>query len=113
MVETRRLKNVVIFIQTVLCCQEKLSLYSIKWYIGITMSISLGLSIFVLFISHMELVNKAQFLVVIFFLLFAATPAAVVLRTVIVVLKSIYESLEVHILDLNIEVLNLIWLLTL
>ena len=72
------------------------------------MSISLGLSIFVLFISHMELVNKAQFLVVIFFLLFAATPAAVVLRTVIVVLKSIYESLEVHILDLNIEVLNLI-----
>ena len=72
------------------------------------MSISLGLSIFVLFISHMELVNKAQFLVVIFFLLFAATPAAVVLRTAIVVLKSIYESLEVHILDLNIEVLNLI-----
>ena len=72
------------------------------------MSISLGLSICVLFISLMELVNKAQFLAVIFFLLFAATPAAVVLRTVIVVLKSIYESLEVHILDLNIEVLNLI-----
>ena len=51
----------------------------------------------------MELVNKAQFLVIIFFLSFAAAPAAAVFRTVIVVLTSIYESLEVHILDLNFD----------
>ena len=103
MIETRRLKNVVVFIQTVLCCKEKLSLYSIKLYIGTIMSISLALCICILFISLMELVNKAQFLVIIFFLSFAAAPAAAVFRTVIVVLTSIYESLEVHILDLNFD----------
>ena len=113
MIETCCLKNFVIFIQKVLCCQEKLSLYSIKLYIGITMSICLGLSICVLFISLMELVNKAQFLVIILFVLFASAPTDAVFRTVIVVLASIYESLDVHIPNINIEVLNLIWLLTL
>ena len=43
-----------------------------------------------------------------FLLLFTTAPAAAVFGTVIVVLTSIYESLEFHKLDLNIEVLNLI-----
>ena len=43
--------------------------------------------------------------------LFAAAPAAAVFQTVI--FPCIYASLEPHTLDLNIEVLNLIWLLVL
>ena len=40
---------------------EELSLYSIKLYIGITISISLASSICILFISFMQLVNGAHF----------------------------------------------------
>ena len=65
---------------------EYLSLYSVKLYIGITMSMPLPLSICVLFLSLTQLVNGVQFLVIIFFLLFAAAPAAAVFGTVIVTL---------------------------
>ena len=41
---------------------EKLSLYSIKLYIGNTTSMSLALSFCVLFISFMQSVHEAQFL---------------------------------------------------
>ena len=56
------------------------------------MSMSLGLSICVLFISLMQLVNGAQFLIIIFFLLFGSTTAAV-FETVIIALACIYASL--------------------
>ena len=56
------------------------------------MSMYLALSISVLFTSLMQSVNGAQFLIIIFFLLFgfAASP---VFETVIVPLTSIYASL--------------------
>ena len=57
------------------------------------MSMSLTLTIYVLFISLVQLVNGAQFLIIIFFILFAAAPAAAVFGTVIVALTSIYASL--------------------
>ena len=57
------------------------------------MSVSLALSICVLFILLIQLVNGAQFLIIIFFLLFAAAPPAAVFGTVIVALVSIYASL--------------------
>ena len=63
--------------------------YSINLYTGITMSMSLALSICVFFISLMHLVNGVQFLNVIFFLLFAAAPAAAVFGTVTVALTII------------------------
>ena len=43
-------------------CFEELSLYPIKLYIGITISMSLVLSVCALFISLMQSVNGAQFL---------------------------------------------------
>ena len=55
------------------------------------MSMSLALSICVLFISLMQFVNGAQFLI--FFTLPAAAPAATVFGSVIVALTSIYASL--------------------
>ena len=70
-------------------------LYSIKLYIGITISISSALSIFVLFISILQLVNGAQFLNItpLFFssprLDAASSPAPLI---VIVPLTSIYAS---------------------
>ena len=57
------------------------------------MSMSLTLTIYALFISLVQLVNGAQFLIIIFFILFAAAPAAAVFGTVIVALTSIYASL--------------------
>ena len=59
------------------------------------MSKILALSIFVLVISLMQLVNGAQFLITMFFLLFAAAPTTAVFGTVIVGLTiiSIYASL--------------------
>ena len=49
---------------------------------------SLGLSIFVLFISLMQSVNGAQFLKQLFYLLFVSAAAAAVFQTVIVPLKT-------------------------
>ena len=54
---------------------------------------SLALSIRVLFISLMQLVTGAQFLIIIFFLLFASAPAATVFWILIVALTRIYASL--------------------
>ena len=54
------------------------------------MSVSLALSICVLFISLMQLVNGAQFFIVIFIILFTTVA---VFGTVIVALTSIYTSL--------------------
>ena len=56
------------------------------------MSMSLKLSICVLFTSLMRLGNGAQFLIIIFFLLFGFAASAV-FATVIVPLTSIYTSL--------------------
>ena len=47
------------------------------------MSMSLALSICVLFNSLMQSLNGAQFLIIIFFLLFAAAPAAAVFGTLL------------------------------
>ena len=70
---------------------------------------SLALSIGVLLISLIQLVNGAQFLNITFLLiLFAATPAAAVLVTLIVPLTRIDASLQSHKLDFNTVVLNLI-----
>ena len=78
------------------------------------MPMSLALSICELFISLMQLANGVQFFIIIFFLLFSASAVATtVFRTVKVAFTSIYASLELHKIGLNIEVLNLIWLLTL
>ena len=57
------------------------------------MSMSLALSICVLLISLMQLVNGAQFLIYIFFILSDAASAPAVLGTVIVALTSIFASL--------------------
>ena len=65
------------------------TVYSIKSYIGITMSMCLTLSICFLFISLMELVSREPFLVIIFFLLFA-DDAATMFRALTIALKSIY-----------------------
>ena len=55
------------------------------------MSMFLALSICVLFISLMQLVNRAQFLIYLYFLyIFAAAPATAVFGTVIVALTGIY-----------------------
>ena len=65
------------------------------------MSMTLALSICILFIAVMQLVNGAQYLIIIFFLLFAAAASAAaataVFRTVIVALKSIYMQRYNHI----------------
>ena len=73
------------------------------------MSISLALSIFVLFISLMQSVNRAEFLIIIFFLLFEYC----FFDWDCSHYKYIYASLQSHNPDFNIEVLNLIWLLVL
>ena len=52
---------------------------------------SLALSICVLFISRMQLVNGAQFLIVIFYLLLGFAAAAV-FGTFVIALTSIYAS---------------------
>ena len=57
------------------------------------MSTSLALSIRVLFISLLQLVTGAQFLIIIFFLFFASAPAAAVFWILIVALTRIYASL--------------------
>ena len=94
--------------------QHLLSLYSIKLYIGITDSVSWASSTCVLFISIIQLVNGAQFLKITFlFLLFSDVSCFDVSGTVIVPLTVIYASLYSRKFDLIIEVLNLIWLLTL
>ena len=51
---------------------------------------SLALPIYVLCISPLQLSNGVQFLIVIFFLMFPAAPAAAVFGTVIVALTSTY-----------------------
>ena len=51
---------------------------------------SMALSICVLFISVTQLVNEAQFLIIIFFLLFAAAPAAAMFGIVTFALASKY-----------------------
>ena len=67
--------------------------YSIKLYIGNTISTSLALSICMLFISLMHLINGTQFLNSTFiFLLFGAASVPVLL-TVIVPLTIMYASL--------------------
>ena len=53
----------------------------------------LALSICVLFISLMQLVNEEQFLIIIFFLLFAAALASAVFETVMSALARIYAPL--------------------
>ena len=63
-------------------------LYSIKLYIGITISISLALSTCVLFISLMQLVNGAQFLNITFLFLLFGAAAVPMLFTYIVPLTS-------------------------
>ena len=57
------------------------------------MSMVLVLSICVLYISLMQLVNEEQFLIIIFFLLFAAALASAVFETVMFALARIYASL--------------------
>ena len=58
------------------------------------MSIYSALSIWELFVLHLQLVNGAQFLNITFlFVLFAAAPAAGVLLTDIFPLTSIYTSM--------------------
>ena len=52
------------------------------------MSMALALSICVLFISLMQLVNEVQFLIIIFFLLFATAQAAAVFGIVTFALAS-------------------------
>ena len=59
------------------------------------MSISLALSIFVLLISLMHLVHRAQFLIIIFCLLFGFV-AVPVFEIVIIAFASIYASLRSH-----------------
>ena len=61
---------------------EQLKLYSIKLYIGITISIYSASFSWVLFVLLMQLVNRKQFLNITFLLiLFTAAPAAAVLLT--------------------------------
>ena len=80
-----------------------------KLYNGITISISLALSICVLFIWLIQLINGAQFLnITILLALFASASAAAVFGTVIILLTSIYASLQSHELDFSIAVLSLI-----
>ena len=70
--------------------------YSIKLYTGITISISLALSISVLFISLLQLINRAQFLnITPLFISFACLAAASAPAPVIAILllTSIYASL--------------------
>ena len=56
--------------------------YSIKLYIGITISMYSTLSIWVLFVLLMQLVNGAQFVnITLLLVLFAAVPEAAVLLT--------------------------------
>ena len=67
---------------------------STKLYIGITISISLALSNWVLFILLMQSVNEAQFLNITFLLVLCpSASAAAVLLTNIFPLTSIYTSL--------------------
>ena len=61
------------------------------------MPMSLALSVCVLFISLMQLVNEAQFLIIISFIMFAAAPAAALFGTVIVALTSTYMHHYNHI----------------
>ena len=56
------------------------------------MSMCLALSICFLFISHMQLVSREPFLVIIFFLLFA-DDAATMFRALTIALTSIYTWL--------------------
>ena len=86
----------------------KLNLYSIKFYIGITISISWVLSTCVLSVSLMQLVNGAQFSNTYLLVLFAAASSAAMFRTAIVPLKCMYASLQSLKFDLIIDVLNLI-----
>ena len=86
----------------------KLNLYSIKFYIGITISIFWALSTCVLFVSLMQLVNGAQFSNTYLLVLFAAASSAAMFRTAIVPLKCMYASLQSLKFDLIIDVLNLI-----
>ena len=86
----------------------KLNLYSIKFYIGITISISWVLSTCVLSVSLMQLVNGAQFSNTYLLVLFAAASSAAMFRTAIVPLKCMYASLQLLKFDLIIDVLNLI-----
>ena len=65
------------------------------------MSMYLALSIYVLFISLMQLVNGAQFLIIIFFILFADAPAAAVFGTVIDTLTGIYDHKHTHYNHIN------------
>ena len=77
------------------------------------MSMSLVLSLCVSFVSLIHFVNGAQFLIFIFFLLFAPASAAAMFGTVIIAITNIYTLLLLHKIELKIEVLNLILLLTL
>ena len=62
-------------------------------YVGITISISLALSTWVLFILLMHSVNGAQFLNDFLLVLLASASAAAVVLTVIFPLTTIYGSL--------------------
>ena len=64
-----------------------------------TISMYLALSIWILFISLMELLNGSQFLIIMIFLSFAAAAAATaaVFGTVIVALRCIYVHHYNHI----------------
>ena len=65
---------------------EYTPLYYIKLYIDIDTSMSLALSICALFISFMQLANRAQFLNIIFLFLLFGTAAAHVFGIFIVIL---------------------------
>ena len=68
--------------------------HCILLYIGITMSISLALSLSTLIISLLQSVDGAQFLNTTFLLtLFAPAPGAAVLLTIIFPLASMYAQL--------------------
>ena len=85
--------------------QHLLSAEEQRLYIGITTSMSLALSICVLFISLLQSVNEAQLLNRTSLLTwFGLSPACGVF--VVVPLTTIYASLKSHKLDFSCEVIN-------
>ena len=91
-------------------CLLGLLLYSIKLYIGIITSICLALSVCVLFISLMQSVNGTQFLNTTSLHHYLVLLVLVLVKIDVVPLTSIHALLKSHKLDLNIEVLNSVWL---
>ena len=83
----------------------------LKLYLSITTSRSVAFSTCVLFISLIQSVNSAQFLnntCLSFLSAYLAVVVALATTTIILLLTSIYASIQSLRLDISIEVLNLI-----